>query len=331
MLPSPYIIVLGSSAFDAHPVERTVDEEEGNDEEGGGENVRQAAALRGSQLHGKLDGEQAEESRELDDRIQRNGRCVFEWIANRVADDCGVVQRRPLLFQLDFNDFFGIVPGAAGVGHKNGLIQAEDGDGEKIADEEERFDESKRQRSEKHGNENVQHAFLRVLGANFNDLLAVGDAGGSGTFELDVGFDEFDRAVGSGGYSLRARAGEPVNHGATSDQAENKGRVKQRQVVDVFAQAFGERHDDRKNHRGGAYNCGADEHRLRRGLEGVARAVVGFQHFFGALEIDVDVVVLFQLSLDARNLFNQGELVHGLRVVRDGTVGIYCDGHWTHA
>src|SRR5260370_30078395 len=158
MLPSPYIIVLGSGAFDAHPVERTVDEEERNDEEGGGENVRQAAALRGSQLHGKLDGEQAEESRELDDRIQRNGRCVFEWIANRVADDRGVVERRTLLFQLDFNDFFGIVPGAAGVGHKNGLIQAEDGDGEKIADEEERLDNNESERGEEHRDENIQHS-----------------------------------------------------------------------------------------------------------------------------------------------------------------------------
>src|SRR5260370_7025850 len=106
MLPSPYIIVLGSGAFDAHPVERTVDEEERNDEEGGGENVRQAAALRGSQLHGKLDAEQAEESRELDDRIQRIRRRVFEWIANLVADDRGVVERLPLLFYLTFNSFF---------------------------------------------------------------------------------------------------------------------------------------------------------------------------------------------------------------------------------
>ena len=56
---------------------------------------------------------------------------------------------------------------------------------------------------------------------------------------------------------------------------------------------MGERHDDGKDHGGGADDCRADEHRLCRGFEGVARAVVGFEHFLGALEVDVDVVVLF--------------------------------------
>jgi len=54
-------------AADTHCVEGTVDEEEGDDEERPRENVRQAAALGGRQLHGELDGQQAEERREFND------------------------------------------------------------------------------------------------------------------------------------------------------------------------------------------------------------------------------------------------------------------------
>ena len=45
---------------DAHAVEGTVNENEGDDKKGSGEDVRQRAALRSGQLHGELDGEQAE-------------------------------------------------------------------------------------------------------------------------------------------------------------------------------------------------------------------------------------------------------------------------------
>src|SRR5207302_955419 len=128
-----------------------------------------------------------------------------------VANDRGIVEGCALLLELDFNDLLGVVPSAAGVGHEDGLVQAEDGDGEKVADEEERLDESEGQRGEEYGDEDVQHALLRVLGANLDDLFAVGDAGGSSSFELNVGLDEFDRAVRAGGHRLRARAGEPVN------------------------------------------------------------------------------------------------------------------------
>ena len=39
--------------------------------------------------------------------------------------------------KVHFHDFFGVVPCAAGVGHENGLVQAEDRDRDQIADEEE--------------------------------------------------------------------------------------------------------------------------------------------------------------------------------------------------
>src|SRR5207247_1753805 len=139
---------------DAHAVEGTVDEKKGDQEKSRREDVGQCCAVlcRG-QLHGELDGEQAEERRELADGME--------------------------------------------------------------------FDVSESQCGEKYRDENVQHAFLRVLGANLDDFLAVRDAGGSGSFELDIGFDEFNRAVSAGGYRLRASASEPVNHGATGDQAQH--------------------------------------------------------------------------------------------------------------
>ena len=281
---------------DAHAVERAVDEDEGDDEEDGRQDVRQPCALGCGQLHGEFDGEQAEERGELDDRIEGDGRGVLERIADGVADDGGVVEWRAFLLQLDFDDFLGVVPCAAGVGHEDGLVEAEDGDGDQVADEEEGLDEGEGQRGEEDGDEDVEHAFLRVLGADLDDFLAVGDAGCCDAVELDVGLDEFDGAVGAGGDGLRRGAGEPVDHGAAGDQAEDERRVEQRELVHVGGEAVGERHDDGENHGGGADDGGADQHGLGGGFEGVAGAVVGFEHFLGALEVDVDVVVLLQFA-----------------------------------
>ena len=190
---------------------------------------------------------------------------------------------------------------------------------------------AKDKRGEEDGDEDVEHAFLRVLGADLDDFFAVGDAGGGCAFELDVGLDEFDGAVGAGGDGLGAGAGEPVDHGAAGDEAEDERRVEERELVHVFGEAVGEGHDDREDHRGGADDGGADEHGLGGGFEGVARAVVGFEHFLGAFEIDVDVEVLLQLALDVGNLFDQRELVDGLRVVGDRAVGVDGDRDWAHA
>ena len=78
---------------------------------------------------------------ELDDRVHRHRRGVLERIADRVADDGRGVQRRALLLQLDLDDLLGVVPRAAGVGHEDGLEQAEDRDRDQVADEEERLEE----------------------------------------------------------------------------------------------------------------------------------------------------------------------------------------------
>ncbi len=107
--------------------------------------------------------------------------------------------------------------------------------------------------------------------------------------------------------------------------------MQQREVADVLRQPMSERHDDGENHGGCAHDGRPNQHRFGGGFEGVARAVVLFQHVLGALEVHVDVVVALQLALDVRHLLNQRELVHRLRIVRHRAVGIDGDGHRAHA
>src|SRR5258708_12488337 len=90
---------------DENAVERAIDEDERDGKEGGRKDVRQVGALGGRHLHGELDGEQAEEGGKFDHGIERNGRSVLERIADRVADDRGVVDGRAFLLHFDFHDF----------------------------------------------------------------------------------------------------------------------------------------------------------------------------------------------------------------------------------
>jgi hypothetical protein len=89
---------------------------------------------------------------------------------------------------------------------------------------------AKRQRREEHAEEDVEHAALRVDGADLDDLLAVFDRRLGRAFELDVRLDELHRAVRAGGHGLHRRAGEPVDHRAAGDQAEQEGRMQDRQL-----------------------------------------------------------------------------------------------------
>ena len=83
------------------------------------------------------------------------------------------MQRRALRFELDLNNLFRVIPGAARVGHEDGLEQSEQRNRHQVADEEERFVEGERQRRKEHGQKDVEHAALGILGADFNHLLAV--------------------------------------------------------------------------------------------------------------------------------------------------------------
>ena len=117
-----------------------------------------------------------------------------------------------------------------------------------------------------------------------------------GALEVDVRLDELDRAVGAGGDGLRGRAGEPVDHRAAGDQAEQERRVQDRQVRDELRlEPVREHDDDREDHRRRADDGGADQHRLGGRLERVAGAVVLLEQVLRALEVRREAV----LALDA--------------------------------
>src|SRR6267154_5524994 len=94
---------------DTHFVEGAVDEGERHQEEDGGENVRHGVGWGGGQWDGELDGEKAEERSEFDDRVEGDGGGVLEGIADGVANDGGVVERRACLLECDLEDFIGVV------------------------------------------------------------------------------------------------------------------------------------------------------------------------------------------------------------------------------
>src|SRR5450432_1828231 len=312
---------------DGHAVERAPHEDDGDEEEGGREAQREAAR----QAHGQLHGEQAEERRELDDRVHGDRRRVLEGIAHGVAHDARGVQRRALLLEVDLDELLGVVPGAARVGHEDGLEETEEGDRDQVADEEERLEAREGERAEEDGEKDVEHALLRALRADLDDLLAVGDAGLLRAVELDVPLDELDGAVGARAHGLRRGAREPVDDGAAHDEPQEEGRVQDRQLVEVGREAAREAHDDREDHGGRADDGRADEHRLGRGLERVAGAIVLLEQVLGALEVHVPAVALLDLLLDARERLDDRQLVHRLRVVGHGAVRIDGDRHGAHA
>ena len=70
-------------------------------------------------------------------------------------------------------------------------------------------------------------AYLVQISTTF--LLSL-DRGLFDAFQLDVRLDELDRAVGAGGHGLGRSAREPVDDRAAGDEAEQEGRVHERQV-----------------------------------------------------------------------------------------------------
>src|SRR5262249_41110014 len=152
----------------------------------------------------------------------------------------------------------------------------ENGDGDQVADEKERFDEGEGQGREEDRQEDIQHAALGILRANLHHLFAVGNRRLLDSLQPNVALDELDRAIGSRSYGLGGSAGKPVNDGASGDQAENKRRIQQRQLIHVHRQAVGQRHNDGEDHGGGAHHGGSNQHGFRRRLKRVAGSVVGF-------------------------------------------------------
>src|SRR4030095_7991244 len=95
-------------------------------------------------------------------------------------------------------------------------------DRDEIADEEEGFDEREGQGPEEDSKEAVEHALLRVLGADLDRLLRILDGGLRDPLQLDVSLDELDRAIGAGGHRLRGGSREPVDSRAARNRAEGE-------------------------------------------------------------------------------------------------------------
>ena len=107
--------------------------------------------------------------------------------------------------------------------------------------------------------------------------------------------------------------------------------MQQRELVDVVRQVIGQAHDRGEDHRGCAHDCRADEHRLGRGLKGVARAVVFLEVVLGLLELRFETVYPLDFRCGVGDGFNGGQLIHGLCVVGDRAIGVDRDGHRAHA
>src|SRR6185503_7062272 len=135
------------------------------------------------------------------------------------------------LLQINFDHFLGVVPSSSSVCHKDGLIKSENRNRNQIANEKERLEESKSQGRKEHAQENIEHAFLRVLSADFDYLLTVRHRSFFDAFQFDVGFDEFNRSVSAGGNRLNRRAREPIDNRPTHNQPQHKGRVQQRKLL----------------------------------------------------------------------------------------------------
>jgi hypothetical protein len=142
---------------------------------------------------------------------------------------------------------------------------------------------------------------------------------------------------------LAGGAGEPVNHRAAHDEAEDDFRLHDAQRIDdgfertrnprghlALIHAL-QQHDDSEHHRGGADDRGADKHRLGRGFEGVACAVALFELILGIFEVRVESKIPLDLFLDAFSCLDLAEFIDRLRVVRDRTVAVHRDGHGAHA
>src|SRR5689334_7927204 len=106
------------------------------------------------------------------------------------------MKRGPFFAEIDFYNLLCIIPSAAGVGHKDCLVQTKDGDRNQIPDEEEFADACKREGREKHREEDIEHASLGIACANRNYAFAVFDRGAcGGAVEANVRFNKLDGSV----------------------------------------------------------------------------------------------------------------------------------------
>jgi hypothetical protein len=153
-----------------------------------------------------------------------------------------------------------------------------------------------------------------------------------GALEIDVPLDELHRAVGAGGDRLRAGAGEPVDHRAAGDQAQQERRVHQGELVDVLVLRPMVRATMIEKIMVVAPTTAVP---MSTGLE-VALKVLPAPSFSSRFSLaisksGVKPKVLLNVLGDVGKGFDGGKLVDGLRVVGDRAVAIHGDGDRSHA
>src|SRR5436190_7525850 len=235
-----------------------------------------------------------------------------------------------LLPQIDFDNFFGVVPRPTGVGHKDGLEKAEESNANQVTDEEVRVEKWQRQRKTEHDDENIPHALLRIFSTDPNDFLAV-LIGRCLGIQLHILLDIDDGAIGPGHDGLARSAGEPVDHRTAHNKAEDYFGLNNGKFSDHTAEFIFQQHDNAEHHCGGTDHRGADKHRLRRRLKGVTCAITFFELVFGILEVGLKPEVALNILLDIRVCFNLAQFENRLGIVRYRTIAVHSDGHRTHS
>ena len=151
--------------------------------------------------------------------------------------------------------------------------------------------------------------------------------------KLNVRLDELDGPIGPGDDGLRRCAGEPIDHRAAGDQAQQKRRVQQRQVIrDSSVESVGEHHDDRENSVVAPTTAVPISTGLAVALNVLpapslsSRKCLAFSKFGCEAEVALDFSVeMFGSDCDRRQLEDR------LGVVGDRAVGIDGDRHRPHA
>ena len=100
------------------------------------------------------------------------------------------MQRRAFFAKVDFYDLLGVVPCAAGIRHKQRLVQPEDRNRNQIARKQIRIKARKRNRERENHDKDVEHAFLRIQRADTHHFLRIFLGGRLFARKLDVLLDE---------------------------------------------------------------------------------------------------------------------------------------------
>src|SRR5262249_7852272 len=151
--------------------------------------------------------------------------------------------------------------GATRIRHEDRLVETEEGNRYQVSNKEIRIEERQSQRQAENGNEDVEHPFLRIDGANLYHFLAILDRSSLGT-EIHVFFDVNYGAIRAGHHRLAGCSREPVDYRAAHQKPQHDFGLDQRQLARNIPKLLVEQKDDRKKHGSCAYHGGANQHRL---------------------------------------------------------------------